>query len=69
MSRTKLQAAGEPLIATLEGLEVIDNPFYNIKGGWKVDVTIIMSNGVPRKFVDLLPEELDVGDFENGHDI
>ncbi len=25
--------AGEPLIAILKDLEVIDNPFWNIKGG------------------------------------
>lgn len=51
-----LMEAGEPLIATLEGLEVVENPFWGLEGGWTVDVTIISFNGVPKKFGDLIPE-------------
>ena len=50
-----LHDAGEPMITTLEGLEVIDNPFYGIKGGYKVDVTFYLGTSVPQKFVELLP--------------
>mmetsp|Transcript_8944 Transcript_8944/g.11987 ORF Transcript_8944/g.11987 Transcript_8944/m.11987 type:complete len:643 (+) Transcript_8944:108-2036(+) len=53
-----LRDAGEPLVTTLEGLEVIDNEFWGIKGGWTVDVTIIHMFGVPQKFVDDLPDDI-----------
>jgi len=53
-----LRDAGEPLVTTLEGLEVIDNEFWGIKGGWTVDVTIIHMFGVPQKFVDELPDDI-----------
>lgn len=52
---SSLQEAGEPLITTLEGLEVIENPLFGIEGGWKVDLTIIMMIGVPQKFADQIP--------------
>ena len=53
---TTLMEAGEPLIATLKGLEVVENHFWGIEGGWTVDVTIVSFNGVPKKFGDLVPE-------------
>eukprot|EP00978_Attheya_sp_CCMP212_P008006 scaffold18654_cov51-Attheya_sp.AAC.4 len=33
--------AGEPHIATLKDLEVIDNPFWGVKSGKTVDLTLI----------------------------
>jgi len=48
--------AGEPLIATLKDLEVIDNPFWGISGGKTVDLTLIYFN-MPRKFSENVPEE------------
>eukprot|EP00567_Pseudictyota_dubia_P000078 CAMPEP_0197466288 /NCGR_PEP_ID=MMETSP1175-20131217/64973_1 /TAXON_ID=1003142 /ORGANISM="Triceratium dubium, Strain CCMP147" /LENGTH=651 /DNA_ID=CAMNT_0043002321 /DNA_START=170 /DNA_END=2121 /DNA_ORIENTATION=+ len=42
-----LQAAGEPMIATLKDVAVIDNPFYGIEGGWTTDLTVILGVGVP----------------------
>jgi len=53
-----LQDAGEPMITTLEGLEVVDNPFFGIEGGWKVDLTVMFMIGVPTKFADLLPPDI-----------
>lgn len=51
-----LQAAGEPMITTLTDLEVIDNPFWGITGGWKLDLTIALFIGVPKKFAEKIPE-------------
>jgi len=51
-----LDAAGEPTIATLKDVEVIDNPFWGISGGWKLDFTLCLFTGVPTKFADEIPE-------------
>ena len=51
-----LYEAGEPLIATLENLEVINNPFWGTKAGKKVDLTLIYFN-MPRKFSERVPVE------------
>mmetsp|Transcript_9110 Transcript_9110/g.13558 ORF Transcript_9110/g.13558 Transcript_9110/m.13558 type:complete len:641 (-) Transcript_9110:113-2035(-) len=53
-----LRDAGEPLVTTLEGLDVVDNEFWGIEGGWTVDVTFVLMVGVPQKFVDELPEDI-----------
>jgi len=53
-----LKAAGEPMITTLEGLEVVDNPFWGIEGGWTVDLTVFLNSGVPDKFADLIPDDV-----------
>jgi hypothetical protein len=50
--------AGEPMITTLKDLDVIENPFYGIEGGGKVDLTVIGLFGVPTKFADQLPEDV-----------
>merc|ERR1712161_154293 len=47
-----LDAAGEPTIATLKDVEVIDNPFWGISGGWKLDFTLCLFTGVPTKFAN-----------------
>lgn len=52
-----LYMAGEPLIYTLKDLETIDNPFWGIKAGRKVDITMIYFN-MPKKFSSKLPQEL-----------
>ena len=49
--------AGEPLIATLQDLEVIDNPFWSIKGGKTVDLTLMYYN-MPKKFSENVPEDV-----------
>lgn len=49
---------GEPMVFTLKGLDVIDNPFYGIEGGWQVDLTIILMLGVPAKFADQIPSDV-----------
>jgi len=54
--------AGEPLIATMKDLEVIDNPFWGISSGAgnkkkTVDLTLIYFN-MPRKFSENVPEEV-----------
>ena len=43
------------MITTLKGLDVIDNPFYGIEGGWKLDLTAILLQGVPAKFAEQIP--------------
>eukprot|EP00567_Pseudictyota_dubia_P018151 CAMPEP_0197439296 /NCGR_PEP_ID=MMETSP1175-20131217/6070_1 /TAXON_ID=1003142 /ORGANISM="Triceratium dubium, Strain CCMP147" /LENGTH=619 /DNA_ID=CAMNT_0042969185 /DNA_START=170 /DNA_END=2026 /DNA_ORIENTATION=+ len=53
---TSLQAAGEPMIATLKNVAVVDNPFYGIEGGWTTDLTVVMGVGVPDKFAAEIPE-------------
>ena len=53
-----LHEAGEPMITTLHDLDVIENPFYGIKGGYKVNLTIIVTIGVPRKFSEQLAPEI-----------
>mmetsp|Transcript_3006 Transcript_3006/g.4383 ORF Transcript_3006/g.4383 Transcript_3006/m.4383 type:complete len:547 (+) Transcript_3006:305-1945(+) len=45
-----LYMAGEPLITTLKDLDVVENKFWGIEGGYKVDLTTIVMIGVPRKF-------------------
>jgi hypothetical protein len=47
--------AGEPMISTLKDLDVIENKFYGIEGGYKVDLTLIILIGVPKIFADALP--------------
>jgi len=58
--------AGEPMISTLKDLDVIENKFYGIEGGYKVDLTVIILVGVPKKFADELP--IDVAPPSNGED-
>lgn len=53
-----LKEAGKPMITTLKDLEVIDNPFWEIKGGWTVDLTIFLNSGVPDDFASLLPDDI-----------
>jgi hypothetical protein len=48
--------AGEPLIATLHDLEVIENPFWGTVAGEKVDLTFIYMN-MPKKFSEKVPIE------------
>ena len=48
--------AGEPLIATLKDLEVVDNPFWSIKGGKTVDLTLMYLN-MPKNFSENVPGE------------
>uniref|UniRef100_A0A7S1FYE6 PNPLA domain-containing protein n=1 Tax=Corethron hystrix TaxID=216773 RepID=A0A7S1FYE6_9STRA len=45
-----LYAAGGPVVVTLDDLEVVDNPFWGIEGGGKVDLTIMAVMDVPPKF-------------------
>ena len=49
--------AGQPLIATLEDLDVIDNPFWEIKGGKKVNLTFIFFN-MPKNFSENVSEDV-----------
>ncbi len=53
-----LDNAGEPLIATLKGLDVVENKFWGIQGGGKVDLTVILNVGVPKKFSDQVPKDV-----------
>jgi hypothetical protein len=53
-----LYEAGEPMITTLKDLDVIENPFYGIEGGYKVDLTFIFLFGVPKKFAETLPDDI-----------
>ena len=48
--------AGEPLIATLHDLEVIENPFWGTVAGEKVDLTFIYMN-MPKQFSEKVPIE------------
>ena len=48
--------AGEPLIVTLKDLKVIANPFWNIRGGKTVNLTLMYFN-LPEKFADRIPIE------------
>jgi hypothetical protein len=59
-----LYDAGEPMITTLKDLEVIENPFFGIDGGYKVDLTVIGLFGVPKTFAEALP--VDVASPPNG---
>ncbi len=59
-----LYDAGEPMITTLKDLEVIENPFFGIEGGYKVDLTVIGLFGVPKTFAKALP--VDVASPPNG---
>mmetsp|Transcript_61283 Transcript_61283/g.68614 ORF Transcript_61283/g.68614 Transcript_61283/m.68614 type:complete len:638 (-) Transcript_61283:124-2037(-) len=45
-----LYLEGNPLVATLKDLEVIDNPFWGTTAGDMVDLTIIFYANVPHKF-------------------
>jgi len=51
-----LDAAGEPTITTLKDVEVIDNPFWGISGGWKLDFTLCLFTGVPTNFAKEISE-------------
>ncbi len=53
-----LYAAGEPMIFTLKDLDVVENRFWGIEGGGKVDLTIIVNAGIPKKFAEKVPLEL-----------
>jgi hypothetical protein len=46
--------AGEPLIATLHDLEVLENPCWGTVAGEKVDLTFIYMN-MPKKFSEKFP--------------
>ena len=50
-----LYRAGEPMIVTLKDLDVVENRFWGIEAGGKVDLTVIVNAGVPRKFADQVP--------------
>lgn len=50
-----LHEAGEPMIATIKGVRVRNNPFWGVEGGWELDLTIIWMRGVPKKFASLVP--------------
>jgi len=60
-----LHEAGEPLIATMRGLETIDNPFWGIDAGQKVDLTLIWFH-MPKKFSEKVPAKLGFGLDEDG---
>lgn len=57
-SLNSLAEVGEPQIATMKGVKVVKNPFWGIEGGFEVDLTIIFIQKVPKKFADLLPEDV-----------
>jgi hypothetical protein len=59
-----LYEAGEPLIVTLKDLDVIDNPFWSIKAGQKINLTMIYFN-MPKKFSEQVPSTVSTVD-ENG---
>lgn len=48
--------AGEPLIATMKDLKVIDNPFWGVKGGKHINLTLMYFN-MPKTFSDNVPIE------------
>mmetsp|Transcript_9900 Transcript_9900/g.14655 ORF Transcript_9900/g.14655 Transcript_9900/m.14655 type:complete len:612 (+) Transcript_9900:145-1980(+) len=56
MKYNSLFEAGEPLIATLNDLEVIDNPFWGVKGGKTVNLTLMWFN-LPEKFSSQIPKD------------
>jgi len=60
-----LYKAGEPLIATLKGLKVIDNPFWGITGGKTVNLTFMYYN-MPKKFSLQVPPSLGGGEKNIG---
>lgn len=53
-----LHEAGEPIIVTLENLEVVENRFWGIEGGGRVDLTIIVILDVPKKFSDQVDQSV-----------
>ncbi|GFH46099.1 hypothetical protein CTEN210_02573 [Chaetoceros tenuissimus] len=57
--------AGEPLIATMSDLVTIDNPFWGVEAGHKVDITLIWFN-MPKNFSKQVPEELGLGLDQDG---
>ncbi len=57
-SITSLYKAGEPMIVTLKNLDVIENRFWGIEAGGKVDLTVIVNAGVPRKFAEQVPLDI-----------
>ena len=63
-----LYEAGEPLIVTLRDLDVIDNPFWSIKAGQKINLSMIYFN-MPRKFSEQVPDTVSTidedGRFKN----
>jgi hypothetical protein len=42
----------------LQDLEVIDNPFWSIKGGKTVDLVTLMYYNMPKKFSEHMPEDI-----------
>ena len=62
-----LHENGQPLIAELKDLEVIDNPFWGIKGEetQKINLTLIYFN-MPKKFSEQVPESVSGGIDEDG---
>jgi len=56
--------AGEPLVATLHDLKVIDNPFWGIKGGKTVDLTLLFFN-MPKKFSEQVSEDCAPGGIDD----
>ena len=65
ISYNSLFEAGEPLIATMSDLVTIDNPFWGVDAGHKVDITLIWFN-MPKNFSKQVPEELGLGLDQNG---
>jgi hypothetical protein len=50
--------AGKPMITTLKDLDVIENRFFGIEGGYKVDLTVIVVYGVPTAFSNAIPNDI-----------
>ena len=47
---------GEPLVAVLEGLETVDNPFFGVEAGRKVDVLFYLrDNALPNQWTSKVP--------------
>merc|ERR1712038_171286 len=55
---TSLYMAGEPLIATLKDLDVIENKFWGVEGGGKVDLTTVILIGVPKTFSEKINPDI-----------
>jgi hypothetical protein len=53
-----LHDAGKPMITTLKDLNVIENWFFGIEGGYKIDLTVIVVYGVPTTFLNAIPNDV-----------
>jgi hypothetical protein len=42
-----LRLPSSPTVSASGGLQVIDNPHWGIKGGWQVDLTLVILTPVP----------------------